>query len=97
MSQRDGQSISHAVSGHVSNVATAMEEMTSCIREISKNTTAVSDVASSAVSEAESAGGTVARLNDSAQRISTVVTLISDIADTTRLLPQCRHRGGTCQ
>lgn len=77
---------SGAVSGHVSNVATAMEEMTACIREISKNTTAVSDVASAAVSEAESANTTVSRLNDSAQRISTVVTLISDIADTTRLL-----------
>ena len=66
--------------------ATAAEQMTASIREISASTSAAVAVAADAVTAAEAATGRLTQLSSSSQEISSVVQLISGIAAQTNLL-----------
>jgi methyl-accepting chemotaxis protein len=75
-----------AASHTVQNVASASQELSSSIREISRQVAISSTVASQAVQEAERTNQTVGVLADSARKIGDVVKLISAIASQTNLL-----------
>ncbi len=77
---------SEEASTNVQTVASATEEMTSSVQEISRRVTHSSEIASSAVKEANAANAKVESLAEAAQKIGEVVSLINDIADQTNLL-----------
>ncbi|WP_448204355.1 methyl-accepting chemotaxis protein [Azospirillum sp. sgz302134] len=71
---------------NVQTVASAAEELTSSIAEISRHVGTSSHIAGAAVEEAQKTNATVSGLVDAAQRIGEVVELITDIASQTNLL-----------
>ncbi|AWK87524.1 globin-coupled sensor protein [Azospirillum thermophilum] len=71
---------------NVETVAAASEELTSSIGEISRQVVTSSQIARSAVAEAEHTNNTVNGLVEAAQRIGEVVQLINSIASQTNLL-----------
>jgi methyl-accepting chemotaxis protein len=73
-------------SEELTEVATAIEQLTSSFQEISRQVTAASAVSRQAVQRAEASQSTVRGLTDSTARIGDVVRLISDIAGRTNLL-----------
>jgi len=73
-------------SSNVQAVATAAEEMSASVAEISHQTDTSREVASAAVRSVETASKVVHELNGTAQQITGIVDLISDIADQTNLL-----------
>ena len=79
-------SASEEASTNVQTVASATEEMTSSVQEISRRVTHSSEIAASAVRQAEGANAKVESLVEAAQKIGEVVSLINDIADQTNLL-----------
>jgi len=79
-------SASEEASTNVQTVASATEEMTASVQEISRRVTHSSEIAASAVKQAEGANAKVASLVEAAQKIGEVVSLINDIADQTNLL-----------
>jgi methyl-accepting chemotaxis protein len=72
--------------GNVSTVASAAEEMSSSIAEITRQVGQAADIARRAVTAAESTNATVVSLATGAERIGTVVQIINDIAGQTNLL-----------
>ena len=74
------------VSRSLDSVSTGTEEMTASIREIAGNATEAARVAQSAVQVAEQVNRTVSRLGQSSTEISTVIKLITTIAEQTNLL-----------
>ena len=66
--------------------ATATEELSQSIREIGRHATASVDVAARARRDAEATNATVTALAEAAEKIGSVVGLISDIAAQTNLL-----------
>jgi methyl-accepting chemotaxis protein len=79
-------SASNGASSNVQTVAAATEELSASIREISGQTDKVSGLMDAAAQRASSTNTDVAKLSQSAERIGTVVGLISDIAEQTNLL-----------
>ena len=77
---------SNAASANVQTVAAATEELSSSISEIDRQVAEASQVAGSAVAEAEATNETVRSLAATATRIGEVVKLINDIASQTNLL-----------
>jgi methyl-accepting chemotaxis protein len=77
---------SDEATGNVQTVAAATEELHASVGEISRQVTQSADIASRAVSEADSTNQTITGLAQTAQRIGEVVTLIQDIASQTNLL-----------
>ena len=77
---------SEEASVNVQTVASATEEMTASVQEIARRVTHSSEIASTAVREAEGANAKVESLAAAAQKIGEVVSLINDIADQTNLL-----------
>src|SRR5690606_38189178 len=77
---------SSQVSQNVQTVATGIEEMNASIREIAKNATDASHVATNAVQVAESTNATISRLGTSSAEIGKVVKVITSIAEQTNLL-----------
>jgi methyl-accepting chemotaxis protein len=77
---------SHQASANVQTVASASEELTSSINEISAQVARSSEVAARAVHDAQAAGVSVGELVDAAARIGDVTKMISDIAEQTNLL-----------
>jgi methyl-accepting chemotaxis protein len=75
----------HASTG-VATVAAAAEELTSSIREISRQVNQSSEITGTAVSDARRTDAIVRALADGAQKIGQVVQLISNIAGQTNLL-----------
>jgi len=73
-------------SSNVQAVATAAEEMSASVAEISYQTDTSRAVAGEAVRSVETASRVVHELNGTAQQITDIVDLISDIADQTNLL-----------
>ncbi|MFP4126837.1 MAG: methyl-accepting chemotaxis protein [Alphaproteobacteria bacterium] len=73
-------------SANVQAVAAAAEEMSASVAEISQQTDNSRKVASDAVRSVETASKVVHELNGTAQQITGIVDLISDIADQTNLL-----------
>ncbi|MDQ1289697.1 MAG: hypothetical protein QG622_3263 [Actinomycetota bacterium] len=74
------------VSRNVQSVAAATEEMTGSIRDISVSSNEAVRVAETAVTEAEAASATIAKLGDSSAEIGDVVKVITSIAEQTNLL-----------
>ena len=77
---------SEEASTNVNMVATATEEMTSTISAISTHTDQASQIATSAVGQAQSATDKVTVLGRAANEISKVTEVISDISAQTNLL-----------
>ncbi|TNM59621.1 methyl-accepting chemotaxis protein [Streptomyces sp. NP160] len=77
---------SEQVTASISTVAAAGEEMTAAIAQIASATTDASQMATSAVTAAGSAGGAIERLGVSSREIGDVVKLITSIAEQTNLL-----------
>lgn len=77
---------SQDASENVSTVATATEQLSSSITEISTQVSSATDISAAAVTIARQADGEVAGLIAAAEKIGTVVSLISDIAEQTNLL-----------
>jgi methyl-accepting chemotaxis protein len=73
-------------SSNVQAVATAAEEMSASVSEIGHQTDTSREVANEAVRSVETASKVVHELNGTAQQITGIVDLISDIADQTNLL-----------
>lgn len=73
-------------SASVQTAASAAEEMSISLTEISTQVSKAADVVAQAVSEMETANTTVGGLSASARTIGEVVELIADIADQTNLL-----------
>jgi methyl-accepting chemotaxis protein len=71
---------------NVQSVATATEELSVSIREIAKNSTQASQMATEAVRSADSTNEAVSRLGASSGEIGNVVKLITSIAEQTNLL-----------
>jgi methyl-accepting chemotaxis protein len=72
--------------GNAQTVAAATEELTASIQEIGRQVSQSTQIAGSAVDEAERANTMVVGLAESANRIGDVVRLINDIASQTNLL-----------
>jgi methyl-accepting chemotaxis protein len=81
-----GVSAAQQTSANVQTVASAAEQLSASIAEISTKVSESSARARSAADQAEATNRTVATLEESTNRIGTVVTLIQDIAEQTNLL-----------
>jgi methyl-accepting chemotaxis protein len=79
-------SASEQAAANVQTVAAASEELSGSISEISRQVTQASEIARSAVEEAQRTNDTVNTLAEAAQKIGQVVQLIQDIASQTNLL-----------
>jgi methyl-accepting chemotaxis protein len=77
---------SEQVSKNVQVVTTGVEEMNSAIREIAKNATEAAHVAQQAVSTANAANTSIAKLGESSIEIGNVIKVITSIAEQTNLL-----------
>lgn len=73
-------------SSNVQSVASASEELSVSVSEISRQVTQALGVSNNAVHEAEKTGVIVTSLSNAASHIGEVVNLISDIAEKTNLL-----------
>jgi methyl-accepting chemotaxis protein len=71
---------------NVGTVATATEELSASIQEISRQVSHSTEIASGAVAEAERANTVMSGLAESAKSVGEVVMLINDIAQQTNLL-----------
>ncbi|WP_157231061.1 methyl-accepting chemotaxis protein [Kiloniella laminariae] len=79
-------SASDLASTNVQTVASAAEELSASINEISRQVMESANVTNRAVSEASKTSQTVQQLSEAAQKIGEVVHLINDIAEQTNLL-----------
>ena len=79
-------SASNQASANVQTVATAAEEMTASIDEISRQVNQSAKIAGNAVEKARATNAAVRGLDEAAQKIGEVVTLINNIAGQTNLL-----------
>ncbi len=77
---------SKEISRNVQTVATGAEEMGASIKEIAQNANEAASVAAKAVTVAETANKTVAKLGDSSEEIGQVIKVITSIAEQTNLL-----------
>ncbi len=77
---------SGAASTNVQSVASASEQLSASINDISRQVTHAAGIAARAVSQANETDGTVQGLANSARRIGEVVELINNIASQTNLL-----------
>lgn len=71
---------------HIQTAATASEELSASMGEVSGQVAKSASVAQDAVSRAENMSTGIQRLEASSRKISTVIGLISDIAEQTNLL-----------
>ena len=79
-------SVAQNASNNVATVASASEELSASIGEISRQISESSAIARQAVGDAEESNQAVEGLNQAAQKIGDVVLLIQDIAAQTNLL-----------
>lgn len=86
----DGAGLAHSASNgassNVQTVAAATEELSASIREIAGQTHRASELMDAAAERASTTNDEVNQLSIAAERIGTVVNLISDIAEQTNLL-----------
>lgn len=71
---------------NISTVANAIEELATCIQDISGNTEKASTVAGQAATELEQSNSNIVELSSAASEISRVIETIEDIAEQTNLL-----------
>jgi methyl-accepting chemotaxis protein len=76
----------HNASANVNTVASASEELSASIRDISQQVTRSSAITQEAVRKAESVSKVVTSLSGSAERIGSVIGIINDIAEQINLL-----------
>jgi methyl-accepting chemotaxis protein len=81
-----GASASEEAGSGLQTVSAATEELTASIGEISRQVAQSSEIAGRAVSDAKRTDAIVHALADGAEKIGTVVSLITDIASQTNLL-----------
>lgn len=74
------------INQNVNEVSTAMEELAESIREISQYIVKVSDIVKTALSTANAANNTIARLENHSQKIGDIVKAITTITQQTNLL-----------
>ncbi|OHC75279.1 MAG: hypothetical protein A3G18_02620 [Rhodospirillales bacterium RIFCSPLOWO2_12_FULL_58_28] len=77
---------SEEASSNVQTVASAAEELSSSIQEISRQVSKSSEIAATAVADAQATDRQIKGLAEAAKKIGEVVALITDIADQTNLL-----------
>ncbi|WP_445680274.1 methyl-accepting chemotaxis protein [Radicibacter daui] len=77
---------SHAATGDVQQVASAAEELSASVVEITRQIAATSNIARGAVKALEDASETMNGLDRTTQRVGEAVSLISTIAEQTNLL-----------
>jgi methyl-accepting chemotaxis protein len=77
---------SHEASANVTTAATAADELSSSIGEISRQLHRTADIVRTAVSEAQATNDEIAGLTSAAEKIGEVVKLIQNIAAQTNLL-----------
>lgn len=77
---------SGSASASVQSVASATEQLGASVDEIRRQVNNSSQIASSAVTQAEQTDGRISQLSEAASRIGDVVKLITAIADQTKLL-----------
>ncbi|WP_340119254.1 methyl-accepting chemotaxis protein [Pelagibius sp. 7325] len=80
------KSTCQGASSSVQTVASAAEELSASIAEISGQVTRANEVSRQAVEEAAATDGTVKGMTEAAEKIGDVVKLIQDIAEQTNLL-----------
>jgi len=79
-------SAAELTSANMQTVASATEELSASIGEISRQVTQSSEISENAVAEAENATSAVDKLEETSGKIGDVVKLINDIAEQTNLL-----------
>jgi len=77
---------SEAMSASIGSVASATDQMTSTISEIARNSENAREITGRAVRNAGTAQNQVKNLGEAAQKINTVLEVIVDIAEQTKLL-----------
>ena len=82
----NAQTASVTASENVQTVAAATEELSASIREISDQTHKVSHLMETAAVKAGESNAKVSELSQAAEKIGTVINVISDIAEQTNLL-----------
>ncbi|MFN3149870.1 methyl-accepting chemotaxis protein [Bremerella sp.] len=75
-----------AMQSNITTVANAIEELATCIQDISGNTEKASSVAGQAANELEQSNSNIVELSSAASEISRVIETIEDIAEQTNLL-----------
>ncbi|MFC7047986.1 methyl-accepting chemotaxis protein [Emcibacter nanhaiensis] len=75
-----------ASSGNIQSVAAGVEELSSSIREITRQVSHTSNISNEAVKQAESTTHTIQSLADQTRNIREVLDLITDISNQTNLL-----------
>jgi len=85
----DSKHVAHLadqVSGYMSGAASATEELSSSIQEISRQVVQSTEISGHAVNEAQNMHAVMQSLYQGSQKIGDVISLINDIADQTNLL-----------
>jgi methyl-accepting chemotaxis protein len=83
---QSAHSASNGASSNVQTVAAATEQLSASIREIASQTERASSLMETTAQRAGSTNEDVKQLSHAAERIGTVISLISDIAEQTNLL-----------
>lgn len=81
-----GHDVAVEVSNNTANIASAIEQLSSNIREISEGASSASSLAREVVDRVESTNAKGAKLNQSSDEIGNIVQLIQSIAEQTNLL-----------
>jgi methyl-accepting chemotaxis protein len=79
-------SATEEVTRNVQGVTAATEELSVSVQEIAKHASEAAQIATKAVTVADSANGTIRKLGESSQEIGNVVKVITSIAEQTNLL-----------
>ena len=77
---------SQQIDRNVNAVATATEEMSASIREISRNSSSIAEIAGMAVERANSANTIIKELDRQSQEIGDIITVITSVTQQTNLL-----------
>ncbi|WP_321395858.1 methyl-accepting chemotaxis protein [Emcibacter sp.] len=82
----DVRRAAEASSGNIQSVAAGVEELSSSIREITRQVSHTSNISGQAVKQAQSTTNTIQSLADQTRNIREVLDLITDISNQTNLL-----------
>lgn len=80
------ETVARSTSANVQNVAAAAEEINASLNEVSRQIIRATDIVEAAVKQAHHTDDIVTSLDDAAQKIGDIVSMISQIAEQTNLL-----------
>lgn len=80
------ETVARNTSSNVENVAAAAEEINASLSEVSRQIIRATDIVDAAVKQAQGTDAIVTSLDEAAQKIGDIVSLISEIAEQTNLL-----------